>query len=131
MKLVEIIYSTSKIASISDFQNNLDNIIELSKEDVFRIVSLKNIFFFDFDFTFSEAVKVLKNQLEKKHLKGIQRFYNFKKIENATKWIISRIINNMINITTDPRLRKYIDFDKVFTYYHLLLDKNETLEFCN
>lgn len=106
MQLVEILIYSNKIKTVDDLLNHFDLIIELARDDILKITKSKRLFFSDFDFTFGEAIKILINQLQKKYLKGVQRFLRCQNIENAIKWIITRIIANMRNIgTTDNRYK--------------------------
>ena len=107
MQLVEILSYSNKIKTVDDLLNHFDLIIELARDDILKITKSKRLLFSDFDFTFGEAIKILINQLQKKYLKGVQRFLRCQNIENAIKWIITRIIANMRNIgtTTDNRYK--------------------------
>lgn len=107
MQLVEILIYSNKIKTVDDLLDHFDLIIELARDDILKITKSKRLLFSDFDFTFGEAIKILINQLQKKYLKGVQRFLRCQNIENAIKWIITRIIANMRNIgtTTDNRYK--------------------------
>ena len=107
MQLVEILSYSNKIKTVDDLLNHFDLVIELARDDILKITKSKRLLFSDFDFTFGEAIKILINQLQKKYLKGVQRFLRCQNIENAIKWIITRIIANMRNIgtTTDNRYK--------------------------
>ena len=107
MQLVEILRYSNKIKTVDDLLNNFDSVVELARDDIHKIAKSKRLLFGDFDFTFGEAIKILINQLQKKYLKGVQRFLRCQNIENAIKWIITRIIANMRNIgtTTDNRYK--------------------------
>lgn len=107
MQLVEILGNSNKIKTVDDLLNNFNCIAELAREDVYRISKAKKIYFYDFDFTYNDAVKILKNQLKKCYLNGISRFLNFNDISNAISWLITRIIANMRNITTNPKYKLY------------------------
>ncbi len=107
MQLYEIINYSHKIKTTYDLINNLDLISELVKEDVFKITKSKQIFFADFDFTYADAVDMLRIQLQKSYLKGTKRFIQSKNIEEALKWLISRILNNSINITTNKKYKLF------------------------
>ncbi len=107
MQLVEILSHNSKIKTIYDLINYIDLIIELVREDVLRISKSKQILFDDFDFTYAYATKMLKSQLQKTHLQAIKRFFKFKNIKDALKWIVSRILNNAVNITTNKKYLLY------------------------
>ena len=88
MQLVEILGNSNKIKTVDDLLNNFNCIAELAREDVYRISKAKKIYFYDFDFTYNDAVKILKNQLKKCYLNGISRFLNFNDISNAISWLI-------------------------------------------
>lgn len=107
MNTVEILdqyyINRNKISLSSD----LNLIIDIIKEDIFQISRSQRLYFKDFDFTYSESVKILKQQLSKKHLRGIKRFLECKNLENSIRWLISRLLNNMRNLTTN---RKYLMF---------------------
>ena len=107
MNTIEILdqyyINRNKISLSSD----LNLIIDIIKEDIFQISRSQRLYFKDFDFTYSESVKILKQQLSKKHLRGIKRFLECKSLENEIRWLISRILNNMRNLTTN---RKYLMF---------------------
>ncbi len=107
MQFIEIIKNCNKIVNVSDVLNNFDLIIDIVKEDVLRITKSKQIFFTDFDFAYNDGVNMLKNQLAKIHLKAIRRFFESDSIEDALKWIVSRIINNAVNITTNKKYKLY------------------------
>ena len=107
MQLVEILGNSNKIKTVDDLLNNFNCIAELAREDVYRISKAKKIYFYDFDFTYNDAVKILKNQLKKSHLKGIRRFLSCENIANAVSWLIERILNNMRNITTNRKYKLY------------------------
>ena len=77
MQLVEILGNSNKIKTVDDLLNNFNCIAELAREDVYRISKAKKIYFYDFDFTYNDAVKILKNQLKKCYLNGISRFLNY------------------------------------------------------
>lgn len=111
MYLSEILYLSKKIETVNDILSHLDAILELAKDDVFNISKSKYIFFNDFEFTFSEATKILKMQLKKKHLLGIKKLYKLKNTEKVLAWIIARLINIMRNITTNKSYKLYIDID--------------------
>jgi hypothetical protein len=52
---------------------------------------------------------LLKNQLKKTHLRAVNNFFKNEIFEDALKWMISRIINNMKNISTNSRYKLYLD----------------------
>ena len=105
MQLAVILSHCNKIKTIDDLLNLLDLILELAREDVFKIAKSKRIVFSDFDFTFSCAVEILKKQLKKKHLKAIDRFFKYENINSAINWLIGRVLNNMRNISTNSKFK--------------------------
>lgn len=131
MKLIEIINHSGKIKTIYDLLNFLDSILELAREDVYKIAKSKRIIFSDFDFTFSCAVEILKNQLKKKHLKAIDRFFKCENIDSAINWLIGRILNNMRN-TINQRYSQYC-FPQVIQLYEVLdeVERDEATEVPN
>lgn len=109
MQLIEIVKKCKKVNSFDDLLKHLDWLIELAREDVFNITKSKKIYFSDFDYFFNEAVLLLKNQLKKIHLRAVNNFFKNEILEDALKWMISRIINNMKNISTNSRYKLYLD----------------------
>lgn len=116
MQLVEILCHCNKIKTIDDLLNQFDLIVELAKNDVYKIAKSKRLLFTDFDFTYADAVKMLKNQLKKSHLKGISEFIKCENISNAVSWLIARLLNNMRNITTNQKYKLYCapSFEQVY-----------------
>lgn len=107
MQVTEILNHSKKIKSIDDLINNLDLVIEVAKEDVLKMASSRKLYFHDFDYSYSQAANILKSQLKKKHLKAINKFYKCEVLGNAIKWLISRLLNNMVNITTNKKYKLY------------------------
>ena len=126
MQLVEILGNSNKIKTVDDLLNNFNCIAELAREDVYRISKAKKIYFYDFDFTYNDAVKILKNQLKKCYLNGISRFLNFNDISNAISWLITRIIANMRNTTTNKKYKLYCA--PSFEQIHENIKSNDELE---
>ena len=131
MQLVEILSHSNKIKTIDDLLDLLDLILELARENVYKIAKSKRIIFSDFDFTFSYAVEILKKQLKKKHLKAIDRFFKCENMDSAINWLIGRILNNMRN-TVDQRFSQYC-FPQVIQLYEVLdeAEKDEATEVPN
>ena len=102
------ILQNSKIKNAKDFIENLDAIAELAKDDVARIAIAKKIYFIDFDFAYKSGVEMLKNTLQKSKIpRSAAKFLKCENIENAVKWLLARIINNMKNATTNPKYKTY------------------------
>lgn len=106
--LEEIIKSCSKIKTVDDLLANFDVIIELAKDDVQRIAQSKNLFFFDFDFTYNDATKMLKRTIQKTHLRAVQKFLTCDNVDEAARWVCQRLLNNMRNITTNKNYKLYL-----------------------
>ncbi|MDX4049304.1 hypothetical protein Q6A83_00765 [Aliarcobacter skirrowii] len=126
MKLIEIISNSNKIKTIDDLLNHFDLVVELAREDVLKIAKSKRLKFNDFDFTYCDAVEMLKGQLQKSHLRGISRFLKCENISNAASWLIERLLNNMRNITTNKKYKLYCapSFGKL----HENIKSNDELE---
>ena len=105
MQLAVILSHCNKIKTIDDLLNLIDLILELAREDVYKIAKSKRIIFSDFDFTYNEAIEILKSQLQKSHLKGISKFLKCENIDSAINWIIGRVLNNMRNISTNSKFK--------------------------
>ncbi|MGI6723601.1 MAG: hypothetical protein ACOX39_04385 [Arcobacteraceae bacterium] len=108
MQLVEILNHCGKVKTPSDLLNNIDSISELLRDDARRITKARGIHFPDFDFSYSDGVKILKKQLMKTHLKAIRKFFKCDNIEKALKWIVSRVINNAVNVSTNKKYKLYV-----------------------
>ena len=107
MQLVEILSHSNKIKTIDDLLNHFDLVVELARDDIYKIAKSKRLLFSDFDFAYADAVEMLKSQLQKSHLKGISRFLKCENIANAVSWLIERLLNNMRNITTNQKYKLY------------------------
>jgi hypothetical protein len=107
MQLVEILSHSNKIKTIDDLLNHFDLVVELARDDIYKIAKSKRLLFSDFDFAYADAVEILKSQLQKSHLKGISRFLKCENIANAISWLIERLLNNMRNITTNQKYKLY------------------------
>ena len=107
MQLVEILSHSNKIKTIDDLLNHFDLVVELARDDIYKIAKSKRLLFSDFDFAYGDAVEMLKGQLQKSHLKGISRFLQCENIANAISWLIERLLNNMRNITTNQKYKLY------------------------
>ncbi len=106
--LHDILNNSKKINSVNDIIENLDIILDLSKDDVYKISKSKKIYFHDFDYFYSESIRILKSQLRKTHLKSIKNIHSSHDINFALSWIISRLINNMRNISTNRKYKNYV-----------------------
>jgi hypothetical protein len=102
-------------------------VTDIIKDDVYKIAKSKRIYFYDFDFAYSCSVEIIKEQLLKKHLQGIQRFFNFDNLENGLKWFISRILNNMRNITTNTNFKLFINL-KISNFEYKVYADNDDFE---
>ena len=107
MQLVEILSHSNKIKTVDDLLNHFDLVVELARDDIYKIAKSKRLLFGDFDFAYADAVEMLKSQLQKSHLKGISRFLKCENISNAVSWLIERLLNNMRNITTNQKYKLY------------------------
>ena len=126
MQLVEILSHSNKIKTVDDLLNHFDSIVELARDDIYKIAKSKRLLFSDFDFAYADAVEMLKSQLQKSHLKGISRFLKCENISNAVSWLIERLLNNMRNITTNQKYKLYCA--PSFGQLHENIKSNDELE---
>lgn len=126
MQLVEILSHCNKIKTVDDLLNHFDLVVELARDDIYRIAKSKRLLFSDFDFAYADAVEMLKSQLQKSHLKGISRFLKCENISNAVSWLIERLLNNMRNITTNQKYKLYCA--PSFGQLHENIKSNDELE---
>ncbi len=126
MQLVEILSHSNKIKTIDDLLNHFDLVVELARDDIYKIAKSKRLLFSDFDFAYADAVEMLKSQLQKSHLKGISRFLKCENIANAVSWLIERLLNNMRNITTNQKYKLYCA--PSFGQLHENIKSNDELE---
>lgn len=113
MKLIEILSHCNKIEKIDDLLNNYDLIVELAKLDVKKILKSKQIRFPDFEFSYSTSVLMTKDQLSKKYLTGSKRFLNSTNINDAIRWLISRLVNNMRNSAFNRKYKLYLQLQVI------------------
>jgi len=106
--------------------NHFDLVVELARDDIYKIAKSKRLLFSDFDFAYADAVEMLKSQLQKSHLKGISRFLKCENIANAVSWLIERLLNNMRNITTNQKYKLYCA--PSFGQLHENIKSNDELE---
>ena len=126
MQLVEILSHSNKIKTVDDLLNHFDLVVELARDDIYKIAKSKRLLFSDFDFAYADAVEMLKSQLQKSHLKGISRFLKCENIANAVGWLIERLLNNMRNITTNQKYKLYCA--PSFGQIHENIKSNDELE---
>ena len=126
MQLVEILSHSNKIKTVDDLLNHFDLVVELARDDIYKIAKSKRLLFSDFDFAYADAVEILKSQLQKSHLKGISRFLKCENIANAVSWLIERLLNNMRNITTNQKYKLYCA--PSFGQLHENIKSNDELE---
>lgn len=126
MQLVEILSHNNKIKTVNDLLNHFDLVVELARDDIYKITKSKRLKFSDFDFAYADAVEMLRSQLQKSHLKGISRFLKCENIANAVSWLIERLLNNMRNITTNQKYKLYCA--PSFGQLHENIKSNDELE---
>ncbi len=126
MQLVEILSHSNKIKTLDDLLNHFDLVVDLARDDIYKIAKSKRLLFCDFDFAYGDAVEMLKSQLQKSHLKGISRFLQCENIANAVSWLIERLLNNMRNITTNKKYKLYCA--PSFKQLHENIKSNDELE---
>jgi hypothetical protein len=130
MQLIEILNHSNKIKTINDLLNHFDSIVEIAKDDVYKIAKSKQLLFSDFDFAYADAFDMLRNQLKKSHLKGISKFLKCRNITNAVSWLVERLLNNMRNITTNKKYKLFCraNFVKLHENISIVNDDNRSIE---
>lgn len=130
MQLIEILNHSNKIKTINDLLNHFDSIVEIARDDVYKIAKSKRLLFSDFDFAYADAVDMLRNQLQKSHLKGISRFLKCGNITNAVTWLVERLLNNMRNITTNKKYKLFcrVNFVELHENISIINDNNRSIE---
>ena len=130
MQLIEILNHSNKIKTINDLLNHFDSIVEIARDDVYKIAKSKRLLFSDFDFAYADAVDMLRNQLQKSHLKGISRFLKCGNITNAVSWLVERLLNNMRNITTNKKYKLFcrVNFVELHENISIVNDNNRSIE---
>ena len=126
MQLIEILSHSNKIKTVDDLLNHFDAVVELAKDDVYKIAKSKRLNFSDFDFAYGDSVEMLRRQLQKSYLKGISRFLKCENVADAASWLIERLINNMRNITTNRKYKLYCAPD--FCNFDENIKSNDELE---
>lgn len=97
--------STSEIIEDVSHENSL--VMDILNEDVEKIAKSKFFYISDYDYSFKESQDLLKKQILKKHLPGIQRIHNAPSSIDCLKLIIRRLLNNIRNITTNNKYVLY------------------------
>ena len=128
MNAIEILINYSKLETVQNLVDNIDLVTDIIKDDVYKIAKSKRIYFYDFDFTYVCSVEILKKQLSKIHLEGIKKFFfNGDNLENALKWLMSRILNNMRNITTNRNYKLFINL-RISNSEYEVYEENDDFE---
>ena len=123
--LGEILVSSKKIKVANDVLNNLEVVLEVAREDVKRVAQKEKLYFEDFDFFFGIAKKHLLKTAKKAHLKAIKKLNKCQDIEYLSKWLVSRLLNTMVNISTNIKYLNYLPSYKIRLYYE---EEQATLE---
>jgi len=123
--LGEILLSSKKIKVANDVLNNLDVVLEVAREDVKRVAQKEELYFEDFDFFFGIAKNNLLKTAKKAHLKAIKKLNKCQDIEYLSKWLVSRLLNTMVNVSTNIKYLNYLPSYKIRLYYE---EEQATLE---
>lgn len=127
-KITDILKNNNTIQNVSDIIKNFDVTVELLKDDIERVAKSKRIYFPDFEFAFKSGVEMIKHTLSKSKLpRSTAKFLQCENIENALKWLLSRILNNMINMSTNPNYKMYC-CPQVFVLEDRLNDSNNSIK---
>ena len=123
----KIIKHNNVVKSVSDVFLNINLVIDLVKDDVIKISKSQNLYFSDFDYFYNISSKNLKSKLSKTHLPGTKRILSSKNVEEVIKMIQSRILNDMKNLSTNPKYKNFIDI-KIIDYFEVAEEINNEYE---
>ena len=112
MQLVEILSHSNKIKTVDDLLNHFDLVVELARDDIYKIAKSKRLLFSDFDFDYE--IKDLEDDKLKQNLQKLKVMleeykepypFDFKEnwddsiILNDSRWL--EIVNFAKNIIND------------------------------
>lgn len=123
--LGEILLKSKTIKVVNDVLNNLEVVLEVAREDVKRVAQKEKLYFEDFDFFFGIAKNHLLKTAKKVHLKAIKKLNKCQDIEYLSKWLVARLLNTMVNVSTNIKYLNYLPSYKIRIYYE---EEQATLE---
>lgn len=128
----EIVLKMDKIKNVDDMMDNYYSLVFILKEELENvIVKLGYCIKKDVEYTIKLATEHTYKTLQKRHLKGTQRFFRYgTDVEKATKFIFQRLVANVRN-THDKRYKKSLYFEceqYEATDYICAYDEREKIE---
>lgn len=111
--LKEFLKTNAKFQKPEDLLKHLDAILDISKNDVRRLAGFCDKFFADFDWSYRLACDEIKLTLSKTSLSAFKRILSCGDLEKAAGWLISRLLNNMVNLTVDTRYKRCVDMRSI------------------
>lgn len=104
--------SCGKVKTVDDIWNNISTVLEIIKEDVYKVATSNHIYFNDYEAVYQSSTKVLKKQLNKRHLKAIDKVIKSENLEYVYRWMVSRLVNNCRNCL-DTRYKSYLPIEYI------------------
>ena len=128
----EIVLKMDKIKNVDDMMDNYYSLIFILKEELENvIVRLGYCIKKDIEYAIKLAAEHTYKTLQKRHLKGTQRFFKYgTNVEKATKFLFQRLVANVRN-THDKRYKKSLYFEceqHEATDYICAYDEREKIE---
>lgn len=124
IQLKEILKSSPILHEPEDLLKYIDAIFEIARDDVARIARARKKYFADFDTAYQLSCKATKKTLSKRSLKAVKRILSCGKIEKTATWLVSRLLNNMLNLTTNNNYKEYVDFGNITYEDRFFEDQN-------
>lgn len=126
--LKDLLLLSPKLHTAEDLLKHLDAIIEIARDDVARIARSRCKFFADFDFAYQLAAEATRLTLKKRNLAAVRKILSCGDLARTTEWLISRLLNNMINLTTNNNYRQGFDMRGIsFISYDEILTEDKNL----
>lgn len=101
--LSQILPSCPKIQNQKDWITRIDAILELSREDVFRLLkSDSSKYVADFDYFFGQACEMFKETIVKPNLRKNIEIFEGGRIEDFAAHVVSRIKNLIVSLGSNP-----------------------------
>lgn len=125
MKKYTILYDIikqSNIKTVDDFIKNIDQILDVAKEDTLRYFMSENKKTSDFDFYYGQAAQEIKKTLKNLNLRKIKELFEQKNLENFCVFLVVRLKNKIVSLGTDQNLKLYakapllVDFEDGFNF---------------
>lgn len=103
----KILKNCKKIETQNDWFKKIDAILEISREDVFRLItSQPDKYVADFDFFFGQACAMFKETIVKQDLRKNIEIFEANNLEEFAYHVVSRLKNLIISLGTNPNYKR-------------------------